>query len=301
MTTSLERPLSSKGAEGTFEGRALEVPHDLTTPLDAHRQEGPDPTLIFAAGKPPRCEAEKANPPPMVSRLARGIPSSEHVDARLETGAKNLGFETPSTDLHLSALSVDGVWILYLWSVEQNQTQLEGWLEAHVDFQPRLDQTTDHVYAAQTQHLPPTLEDLFGRFDVQSVILRADGSATISIHAAREQVQSLIKSLDATLLQISNASQGADDPRTNPLTEAERKTLIAAYEAGYFDIPRRLRQSELAEELGKSTGALSTILRRATQKLIEHHIRDAARRPVVGGPHGHEIDPSSQPPSSPNR
>lgn len=231
--------------------------------------------------------------------MARGIPSPEHVDARLETAAKTLGLETPSTDIHLSALSVDSVWILYLWSVEQNQTRLEDWLEAQVDFQPRLDQTTDHIFAAQTQNLPPTLETLFGRFDAHSVILRADGSATISINAPRERVQSLLEELDATLLQVSKASQGTAHPRQDPLTEAERETLLAAYKAGYFEVPRRLRQSELAEELDKSTGALSTNLRRATQKLIEHHIRDAARKPATTGPHGQDGDPSSPPPASP--
>lgn len=54
---TLEGPLSSKGTEGKLEGRALEVPHDLTTPLDAHRQEGPDPTLTS-----PRVNPRVAHP-----------------------------------------------------------------------------------------------------------------------------------------------------------------------------------------------------------------------------------------------
>ncbi len=222
------------------------------------------------------------------------IPSPDHVHARLECRTQALGMETPETDTHLSALNVDGVWILYVWTLEQDQEALERWIEEIGDFQPRPDQTTNHVLAVQTEDLPPILETLFERYGTESLILRSDGTATLKIHTSRREAKKLHDEFEATLLQISDTSQ-EENRQSNPLTQAERKTLLAAYKAGYFEVPRRLRQRELAEQLGKSTGALSALLRKATQSLIEHHLQDAARRPIPTKEKAPESSPDQGP------
>ncbi|MFC6906849.1 bacterio-opsin activator domain-containing protein [Halalkalicoccus tibetensis] len=53
------------------------------------------------------------------------------------------------------------------------------------------------------------------------------------------------------------------------LTETQRETIVAAFEAGYFTVPRTVTQTELAEQLGLSHQALSERLRRATGELVE--------------------------------
>lgn len=221
------------------------------------------------------------------------------MQARLETTAQDLGLEPPSTDTHLSALNLEDVWILYLWSLEQDQQRLEQWLEALCDFQQRPDQTTNHVLAAQTEDLPPHLQDLFTRFETQSLILRTDGSITIALEGSRGQVQDLLDDLDATLLQVLDSPPESEGPMRDPLTEAEREALLAAYKSGYFEVPRRLRQSELAQKLGKSTGALSTLLRRATGRLVEHYARDTLRAPAPKKPPSQEPESESPRPPPP--
>jgi predicted DNA binding protein len=52
------------------------------------------------------------------------------------------------------------------------------------------------------------------------------------------------------------------------LTETQRETLLRAFEAGYFDIPRRTTLVELAEELGVSDTATSQRLRRGITTLL---------------------------------
>lgn len=52
------------------------------------------------------------------------------------------------------------------------------------------------------------------------------------------------------------------------LTESQRATLLLAYETGYFDVPRRVSQDDLAGRLGVSTSAVSQRLRRATARLV---------------------------------
>ncbi|WP_331236065.1 helix-turn-helix domain-containing protein [Natronorarus salvus] len=53
------------------------------------------------------------------------------------------------------------------------------------------------------------------------------------------------------------------------LTDAQYEVLVTAYESGYFEEPRALSLSDLAEELGISPTATSGRLRRATKRLVE--------------------------------
>ncbi len=53
------------------------------------------------------------------------------------------------------------------------------------------------------------------------------------------------------------------------LTDAQYDALVTAYRSGYFEEPRALSLSELAEELGISPTAASGRLRRATKRLVE--------------------------------
>ncbi|WP_394741671.1 helix-turn-helix domain-containing protein [Natronococcus roseus] len=51
------------------------------------------------------------------------------------------------------------------------------------------------------------------------------------------------------------------------LTEKQRELLTVAYEEGYFDVPRRISQDELADRLEVSKSAISQRLRRAIAQL----------------------------------
>lgn len=53
------------------------------------------------------------------------------------------------------------------------------------------------------------------------------------------------------------------------MTQTQVETLVDAYEAGYFDVPRRTTLVELSEKYGVSDQAVSERLRRATSELIE--------------------------------
>lgn len=53
------------------------------------------------------------------------------------------------------------------------------------------------------------------------------------------------------------------------VTATQRETLLAAYDAGYYDTPRRATGERLAERLGVSQQSVSRRLRRGTRTLIE--------------------------------
>jgi predicted DNA binding protein len=52
------------------------------------------------------------------------------------------------------------------------------------------------------------------------------------------------------------------------LTEPQREALVAAYDRGYFDSPRRASLSEVADGLGVTQQSLSSRLRRGHRRLI---------------------------------
>jgi predicted DNA binding protein len=75
---------------------------------------------------------------------------------------------------------------------------------------------------------------------------------------------------DATLVRLhaAVAADAAGGPGRFGLTADERETLAHAYEAGYFETPRVVSQSDLAADLGVSGSVLSRQLRRAFAKLV---------------------------------
>ena len=59
------------------------------------------------------------------------------------------------------------------------------------------------------------------------------------------------------------------------LSDEQYAALATAYRAGYFDVPRRTSQSELAERLQISSQALSERLRRGTATLVRETIAES--------------------------
>lgn len=55
---------------------------------------------------------------------------------------------------------------------------------------------------------------------------------------------------------------------TDSVSSAQSEALVAAYRAGYFEVPRRVKMSELAAEFGVSDSAFSQRLRRGTASLV---------------------------------
>lgn len=53
------------------------------------------------------------------------------------------------------------------------------------------------------------------------------------------------------------------------LTEKQRETLVAAYDGGYFSVPREMTIEELADGLDIASSSASDRLRRAVERLVE--------------------------------
>lgn len=84
------------------------------------------------------------------------------------------------------------------------------------------------------------------------------------------------------LLQLHEAIDPDSEFRFG-LTRAQRELVIAAYEAGYFEVPRRTTLVELAEQLEISDSAVSQRLRRGLAALINATLLVDPQQPDAAG------------------
>jgi predicted DNA binding protein len=73
--------------------------------------------------------------------------------------------------------------------------------------------------------------------------------------------------IDLELERINRLSEASEYGHLG-LTERQYETLVDAYEAGYYEVPRTVNQEELAEHFDVSHQALSERLRRAHETVI---------------------------------
>lgn len=207
--------------------------------------------------------------------------AEDRVHARLELPCEQLDVRPPPADCHLRVLEVRGVWVVYLWSAEGDRETLTAWMHDHGDFEVR-DRDADRVLALETDVLPPAWERLFALFQVQTIVFRRSGTAHVSLQGSRHEVAALQATLgeDTDLQQVTQVSETSGLSEQDPLTETERDAVLSAYEAGYFEVPRQIRLDELAEDLDKSAGALSTLLRRGLERLVATYARDKLEGPA---------------------
>ena len=73
---------------------------------------------------------------------------------------------------------------------------------------------------------------------------------------------------------LRRVTELTDDSRSHTrLTPEQQEALSAAFEHGYFEIPRQISMEELAVELGISHQALSERLRRAYETLVDAELQ----------------------------
>ncbi len=109
---------------------------------------------------------------------------------------------------------------------------------------------------------------------------RSDGWWTVRLRFPdREAVRAFFQccsdrdSVTASLLRLYESD--ASESRPYGLSRCQLETLRAAFEAGYFDIPRDAALDDLASELGVSDNAVSERLRRGLRSMLEATLFEA--------------------------
>jgi predicted DNA binding protein len=73
-----------------------------------------------------------------------------------------------------------------------------------------------------------------------------------------------------TVGQMHTLTEAGDDLVESVLTEKQRDALLLALQQGYFQTPRQVTLSKLADEFDISQQSLSDLIRRGNEALLEH-------------------------------
>lgn len=192
--------------------------------------------------------------------------------------------------LSASAVTIDpdgpvtgGPGVRYLFFTARGE-DLDGFEDALADDHTLDDVTVmsqfeDHrVYRALLADEALTVASVLSRLGVRIIdIESAAGAWWLSVQlpdretlaAFREHC--LERDVTFSVRSLVKPDDSGVDSRTG-LSDHQRETLLAAFSAGYYDVPRAVSQEELAEQLGISPSAISQRLRTAVGRLLEETI-----------------------------
>lgn len=99
------------------------------------------------------------------------------------------------------------------------------------------------------------------------------GVATWTVVGPERKVRGLLDALRSRPWPVEVESVRGGTPETNRygLTTRQREILRRALAEGYFDVPRRVSLTELAERVGVAVSTLSVSLSVIERKIIAHH------------------------------
>lgn len=137
--------------------------------------------------------------------------------------------------------------------------------------------TGGETWLAYLQYEPEEFQTtLFELFDAEAISIdwpmreTADG-LEVTLFGEDAALQHMIASvpdeMDLRLERAGEYQPDMDDPAAQ-LTDRQKEIVRAAIGAGYYDIPRRATQQDLAAELELSQGTIGEHLRRAEAKII---------------------------------
>jgi len=130
-----------------------------------------------------------------------------------------------------------------------------------------------------------------GMSDLRVTILDATGTAdgwTFQVRGGSRDHLGAFRQLltdqgvDVEIGRIYGFAELLGDDRL--LTPEQRRTLLLAYQRGYFDEPRQVTQAELGDHFGISGRAVSNRLRRGTRNLVTSSLLDPTTRGDSNGP-----------------
>lgn len=101
-----------------------------------------------------------------------------------------------------------------------------------------------------------------------------NGQAHLELTASRDRIAALGESFDDLGVPYSLDRLYESVDAAAPLTEKQREVLLAALERGYYDTPRTITLSELADELEMANSTCSEILHRAEGAVVKAFVAD---------------------------
>lgn len=108
-----------------------------------------------------------------------------------------------------------------------------------------------------------------------------DGTATWELTTSSDRLSELGSLLEETDIgyDLEYVAEIGASEVDRLLTDRQREVLLAAFEAGYYAVPRESTLTEVAEELDVSKATASDVVHRAESALVSWFLREHASRP----------------------
>lgn len=211
---------------------------------------------------------------PTTTRLARG---------QLELPPAALGLPDPPVSLQLGLVAREDGWRGVAWSLAQDPGLMSRWLTRQrglqiLDIEPGPGRSV--VLALGDDHPAQTwLVQGPGWIAIQ---LAPGGPAGLTVTGTGDRLEAVLAGLShrARVQDLEPPSTWEEPARkAGLLTDRQEAAVRWAMAAGYYEVPRGIRLQDLADQMGASIGALSTLLRRAEARLLAAYL-DA--EPLIG-------------------
>jgi predicted DNA binding protein len=88
-----------------------------------------------------------------------------------------------------------------------------------------------------------------------------------SIQVRKLLHQAAIMGIRYRVISLTDSKYSQESPLSR-LTEKQRRILIAAYNQGYYDLPRKINSEQLARQLDIGSSTLVEHLRKAERRLL---------------------------------
>lgn len=201
----------------------------------------------------------------------------DQVRVQLEFTSRDLDTDPPPARCHIRGYKTTRGWVLLLWAPDGPTDMILAWARAQTEGEEiDFGEIGERTVALRCEALPEKWRMLFGSFDADHLILDPDGGARTRIEGPRNHVGGFLTEAgletDTTSVTIVDADDG--ERPDDLLTGRQNRALSRAAALGYFEIPRKIQLSELANQLDMSTSALSELLRRAQARLVTAYLEN---------------------------
>lgn len=154
-------------------------------------------------------------------------------------------------------------------------------LDHVTDIEPIVTETRGrlyHITLVSKLHILPEDANIMGL--IRNIRIEPEGLHITAYIADRTELVKTREFLEerGIDMRVERLYEAREEQDASLLTDEQREALAVAHDMGYFAVPSRATQADVAAELDITTASLSERLNRAQQRLIEHHLQD---RPTV--------------------
>lgn len=202
----------------------------------------------------------------------------DEVEIGLKLSCSAIGLNAPPGRAYVRVLPRQSDWSFQLWSSDLSSQELFRWLTSHGEFELTADPMRGGGSVSFTaSQLPAAWARLCTSEGTLLLTALPSGSVRVNLTGSRRTIRELVVVLSdrdpgSVIDHLDTEPEGHGSKASRLLTGHQEQALIAAESAGYFDIPRRIQLSDLAEKLDTSPAALSELLRRAEARLVRDHL-----------------------------